>query len=162
MMKFKQFHSGVTPLTAFLSLCFAALLLTSATAFASGNSFVEVQTNRSFDQTVSMLKHAVSDNGLMVMGQINQAKVLSMTGLNLKGAQSFLVGNPKVGKKLFSMSPAAGAVLPARIYVWVERGKSHIGYFKPSTQLASVDPRLQKAGEMLDGKFRQIIKDASR
>jgi len=161
-MKVKTSHYGISPLTALLSLCFAALLTISTAAFASSNAFVEVQSNRSFDETVSMLKQAVSSNGLMVMGQINQARVLSMTGLNLKGAQSFLVGNPKVGKKLFSMSPAAGAVLPARIYVWVAQGKSHIGYFKPSTQLASVDPRLEKAGEMLDGKFRQIIEDASR
>ena len=161
-MQVKTSHGGVSSPTVLLSLCCAALLTISATAFASNNTFVEVQSNRSFDDTVSTLKHAVSNNGLMVMGQINQARVLSMTGLHLEGAQAFLVGNPKVGKKLFGMTPSAGAVLPARIYVWQAHGKSHIGYFRPSVLLTSINPHLQKAGEMLDMKFSQIAEDASR
>jgi uncharacterized protein (DUF302 family) len=66
------------------------------------------------------------------MGMLNQAHALSMTGLHLQGAESFFVGNPVVGKKLFAADPAVGAVVPLRIYVWEKGGETHVGYFQPS------------------------------
>ena len=130
-------------------------------AFAQGSTFIKVESHHSFGATVSALKEAVSSNKMMVMGNINQAKVLSMTGLKLEGAESLLVGNPQMGKKAFGMDPAAGVVLPARIYVWSDHGKAYIGYFKPSTQLEQVSPGFAKMGGMLDMKFNMITKAAT-
>ena len=48
----------------------------------------------------------------MVMGNVNQKAILSMAGLNLEGAESFLVGNPRVGKELFGMNPGGGGGYP--------------------------------------------------
>lgn len=140
-----------------------AMLAGAATASAqNASSFVKVTSHEGFSATVSALKKSVASNHLMVMGHIDQAKVLSMTGLRLDGAQSFLVGNPQMGKKAFGMNPAAGAVLPARIYVWSDHGKSYIGYFKPSTQLSAISPGFAMMGSMLDKKFRMVTEQAAK
>lgn len=143
------------------SLLLVMGFLFSASSFAATN-FIQAQSSQSFDSTVSQLKHAISGNGMLVMGHIDQANVLKMTGLHLKGAESFLVGNPKVGKKLFKMSPAAGAVLPLQMYVWEQGGKSHVGYFQPSDLLTAVDSKLSQPGQMMDKKFHMILQGATQ
>ncbi|MDA3914064.1 DUF302 domain-containing protein [Oleiagrimonas sp.] len=134
----------------------------TASAQDASSAFVKVSSHEGFTATVSQLKQAVASNHLMVMGHIDQAKVLSMTGLHLEGAQSFLVGNPNMGKKAFGMNPAAGAVLPARIYVWSDHGKAYIGYFKPSAQLSAISPGFAMMGGMLDKKFHMLTEQAAR
>lgn len=143
---------------------FALMAVSAAPALAAGGSggFVTVESTHGYAATVGSLQKAVKQNGLMVMGKVNQKGILAMTGLHLAGAESFLVGNPRVGKKLFSETPAAAAVVPARISVWADGGHVYVGYFKPSTQLAAVSGRLGKAGSNLDAKFAQIVRQATR
>ncbi len=165
-MRFKRIHA-FTAAAAFLGMLTLGAQSVPALAAApswGGNSspFVSVPSNRTYDATVRALVRAVKDNGLMVMGKINQAAILSMTGLHLEGGRSFLVGNPRVGKKLFLMNPAVGAVLPSRIYVWAERGKAYIGYFKPSALLGAINPKLAMPGKMLNKKFHKIASQAAR
>lgn len=142
---------------------FALTIMASVPAFAGTGSagFVTVQSDRGYAATVHSLQKAVKQNGLMVMGRVNQKGILAMTGLHVAGAESFLVGNPRVGKKLFSETSAAAAVVPARISVWAENGNVYVGYFKPSVQLAAVSSRLGKAGTMLDAKFAKIVRQAT-
>lgn len=161
-MKTHHLRLRRNPFAPILSLGLVALLATAGAAYGASGLFVQMQSHRSFNDTVSALKHAVSKNGMSVMGHINQANVLSMSGLHLEGGESFLVGNPEVGKKLFRDSPAAGAVLPLRIYVWEAGGESHIGYFKPSTLLGAINPQLQKPGQTMDAKFHRIVSDATQ
>ena len=61
---------------------------------------VKIASAKSFEQVSDALKSLVAKNGMMVMAQVDQGKMLSMTGLSLK-ATLFLVGNPTVGKQLF-------------------------------------------------------------
>lgn len=148
----------VTALAALLALAGAM----SVPAFAQGGGgFITIKSTHSYGKTVSSLQRSVKSNGLMVMGKVNQKAILSMTGLNLKGAESFLVGNPRVGKKLFSINPAVAAVVPARISVWVSHGTTYIGYFQPSSQMSAISGGLAKPGKMLDMKFHKIVEDAA-
>lgn len=149
-----------------------ALLLAGALALASpafarsagGTSatFITVKSNQDYSATVNALTHSVKNNGLMVMGKVNQKGILAMTGLHLAGAESFLVGNPRIGKKLFKADPAVAAVVPARISVWVRHGTTYVGYFKPSAQLTALSRKLSKPGHMLNAKFRKIVKEATQ
>ncbi len=127
-----------------------------------GGSFVTVKSTHNYAATVNSLQRAIKSNGLMVMGRVNQKAILSMTGLHLEGAESFLVGNPRVGKKLFSMNPAVAAVVPSRISVWANKGTTYIGYFKPSALMGAISPRLAMPGKMLDKKFHMIVWDAAK
>lgn len=148
---------------------FYALLLlvvtsvaSTSVAFAQDSSFVKVKSDNGFNETVSALKSSVKSHQMMVMGNMNQAKVLSMTGLQLDGAQTFFVGAPAMGKKAFGMNPAAGAVLPTRIYVWAAKGgQTYIGYFKPSEQLTAISPKFEQAGMMVDKKVDAIVSQAA-
>ncbi len=134
------------------------LLALPGMAKADTLTFEQVVSHHSFSRTVSAIKKAVAMNKMMIVGQINQKKVLSMNGLRLKGALTLFIGNPVMGKKLFTMNPAAGAAVPVRLYVWVDSaGKTEIGYFKPSTLLAAVDPGLGMGGKMLDGTLDKLV-----
>lgn len=165
-MHFKRTHAftAAVALLGMLALGTQSVPALAATPSWGGNSspFISVPSTRAYDATVRALVRAVKDNGLMVMGKINQAAIMSMTGLHLEGGRSFLVGNPRVGKKLFAMNPAVGAALPSRIYVWAERGKTYIGYFKPSALLGAINPKLAMPGRMLNKKFHKIVSQAAR
>lgn len=141
----------------------AAIGAMAAPAFAQSpdSSFVTVKSSHDYSSTVNALQHSIKSNGLMVMGKVNQKAILSMTGLHLAGAESFLIGNPRVGKKLFSMNPAVAAVIPSRISVWVSDGTTYVGYFKPSAQMGTISPHLAKPGQMLDMKFQKIAQEAT-
>lgn len=145
-----------------IAALFAVVGALGAPAFAQGSGgFVSIKSAHGYAATVSALQHAVKNNGLMVMGKVNQKAILSMTGLHLQGAESFLIGNPRVGKKLFSMNPAVAAVVPSRISVWVQSGTTYIGYFQPSSQMGAISAELAKPGKMLDMKFHKIAEDAA-
>ncbi len=104
-------------------------------------------SDKDFDATVDALKKAVSDNGMMILGDLNQAGALQTTGLNLKGAHTFFVGNPSAGKMFFEQTPAIGAVIPLQFLVWADNdGKSSISYFDPKPLFTAVDPMLTEGG----------------
>ena len=90
---------------------------------------VTVASEKSFEQVTGALKSAVSSNGMMVMAEVDQGQMLSMTGLSLK-ATLFLVGNPTVGKQLFEQDPAVGLYVPLRVFVYTSAaGKTSISSF---------------------------------
>jgi uncharacterized protein (DUF302 family) len=110
---------------------------------------------------VGALKSSVSGNGMMVLGKLNQAKALSMTGLSLPGAEAFFVGNPTTGKKFFTADAAVGAVVPLRMYVWQNKsGKAEIGYFDPAPLFSAVSPKLAPAGKKISMMAAKIAKGA--
>ena len=153
---------GILVVTAMACLGSVGLAAAPSTAYAAGSNFVTVKSSMSYAKTVSALQRAVKHNGLMVLGKVDQKAILSMTGLHLQGDESFLVGNPRVGKKLFSMNPAVAAVIPARISVWVGHGKTYVGYFKPSALMGAISNKLAKPGRILDKKFRMIVAQATK
>lgn len=73
-----------------------------------------------------------------------------------------MVGNAVMGKKAFGMNPAAGVAIPARIYVWVQSGRTYIGYIQPSFLLAQASPGFKMRGNMVDQKMHMITESAAR
>jgi len=137
-----------------LATVFAGVLALPAMA---QESHVTVASQKSFDQTVGQLKSAVSQGGMMVMGEVNQGNMLSMTGLKLK-ATLFLVGNPTVGKKIFEQDPAAGLYIPLRVFVYEGKdGKTYVSYDKPSSLLSPLNNQeINMVGSMLDQKIEGL------
>jgi uncharacterized protein (DUF302 family) len=138
----------------------AALVL--ATLFiipaAAQTGRVTVQSHKSFDQTISGLKSAVSQGGMMVMATVDQGNMLSMTGLNLK-ATLFLVGNPTVGKKLFEQNHGVGLYVPLRVFVYEDKdGKTYVSYDKPSELLGQFNNNeIGQTAGMLDQKLQGLV-----
>src|SRR5260370_22201764 len=90
-------------------------------SFAASNTSlsgdrVTICSDKSFEDVSSAVKSLVAKNGMMVMAEVNQGKMLSMTGLSLK-ATLFVVGNPTVGKQLFEQDHGVGLYVPLRVFV---------------------------------------------
>ena len=142
----------------FLSLLlFAGTFPRSGEVFAEGTSPVTVQSKQNFDNTVSEIRKMVKKNGMMVLSEINQGKILSMTGLTVK-AVSLFVGNPQIGNKLFSADHAVGLAVPVRLNVYEGKdGKTYVNYVKPSDQLASYkNNEIQMIAKKLDQKLAML------
>ncbi|HZT70502.1 MAG TPA: DUF302 domain-containing protein [Terriglobia bacterium] len=145
-----------------LSLVVAVLGVTFSGLALAQDSIVKIQSQKGFDQTVSVVQSAASQNGLMVMGHLNQGKMLSMTGLQLKG-ESFLVGNPNMGKKLFTADHAVGLFVLVRIFVYEDSdGHTYVSYVKPSAALDQLNnPQVSMMAKMLDMKIQGIAQAAT-
>lgn len=139
-----------------LALAFAVAAL--AMPAAAQNARVSVPSQKNFEQTVSQLKSAVGQGGMMIMATVDQGNMLSMTGLKLK-AKLFLVGNPAVGKKIFEQTHAAGLYLPLRVFVYEDNsGKTFVSYDKPSSLLAQFDNNeVNQTAAMLDQKLDGLV-----
>ena len=144
------------------AIFFSVLLLTgmftrSNQIFAAETSPVTVQSKQSFDNTVSEIRKLVKQNGMMVLSELNQGKVLSMTGLSIN-AVSLFVGNPQIGNKLFSADRGVGVAVPIRLNIYEGTdGKTYINYVKPSDQLASFkNDNVQKIAQNLDQKLSML------
>lgn len=147
--------------SSFAATLFAVILLTgfnkSNHIIAQGSGIVTVQSKQNFDNTVDQLKQLVAKNGMMVLAEINHGKILSMTGLSLNGI-AFFVGNPQIGKQLFTADRGVGIGVPIRINVYEGTdGKTYVNYVKPSSILASFENEtVTKTAQMLDQKVEML------
>ena len=120
-----------------------------------------IESSKDFEGTIDAIKKAVSEGGMMVLSELNQGKILSMTGLQIN-AHSFFIGNPQVGKKAFSANPSVGVVIPVRVNVYQKDGSTYVNYFKPSDLMASYGQDVKMIGKKLDGKLAGMMKMLSK
>lgn len=124
---------------------------------ADGPTIHQTVVKGSVQDTLKKITKMVGDNGMMVMGEIHQGKILAITGLKVE-SESIFVGNPTMGKKLFSAEPGAGQVVPVRINIYQNTdGQTVVSYIAPSDLLAGFgNPKLDKLGTMLDKKLNDM------
>jgi uncharacterized protein (DUF302 family) len=152
---------------AVLVMALAASAVAASAARASLSSFsgtrVTVDSTKSYEQVIEALKALVASNGMMVMAEVNQGHMLTMTGLSLK-ATVFLVGNPTVGKQLFEQNQAVGLYVPLRVAVFVDsNGKTHVEYDRPSSLLAQFkNDQVTMVAKMLDEKLAGLAGMAAK
>jgi uncharacterized protein (DUF302 family) len=134
------------------------LAVTSAEAQAPGTDIVRVQASGSVPQVVAKLKKMVAGNGMMVMGSLNQGQVLSMTGLHVE-SETLFVGNPQVGKKLFTADPGVGLVVPIRVNIYRDAGgRTMVSYLPPSVLLKQYgNQQIDAVAEQLDMKLHKMV-----
>lgn len=160
-------HTGFRQLRQVIRVSTLALTVTAVAsgAFAADatDARVNVASSKSFEQVTSALQSLVAKNGMMVMAQVDQGKMLSMTGLQLK-ATLFLVGNPTVGKQLFEQDHAVGLYVPLRISVYEDTdGKTYVEFDKPSALLAQFkNEKVGMIAQMLDQKIEGLATMAAR
>ncbi len=120
-------------------------------------SLQQVKSSANYAQTVAKVKKLVAKSGMMILGEVNQGKILSMTGLKLK-AVSLFIGNPTMGKKIFSASPGVGIAIPVRLNIFEGRdGHVYVNYYKPSAQLSAFRSKpVAMMGNMLDQKLAKL------
>jgi len=133
-------------------------MLTSLPAAAQADDLtVQVKASGSVSDVIDKLKTMVHKNGMMVMGELHQGKVMSMVGLSIE-SESVFVGNATVGKKLFGANAGAGIAVPVRINVYKDANGSTIVAYVPPSRVLSVyhNPKINKVAGMLDGKLKKM------
>lgn len=140
-----------------VTIMFAGVIGNSGKLYAQENGVVTVQSKKSFTETVDEAKKLVAKNGMMVLSELNQGKILSMTGIEVKDISLF-VGNPQVGNKLFSADRGAGLVVPVRLNIYEGTdGKTYINYVKPSFQFETFkNDKINEIAKMLDQKLEML------
>lgn len=140
-------------LGAVIGIASAGLAFAGSNTSFSGDR-VTISSDKPFEEVASAIKSLVAKNGMMVMAEVNQGKMLSMTGLDLK-ATLFVVGNPTVGKQLFEQDHGVGLYVPLRVFVYADAsGKTFVSYDRPSTLLGQFqNSKIGMVAEMLDQKL---------
>ncbi len=138
-------------------ILFSGTFLQSSQLFAENSGPVTVQSKQSFDNTIKEVRELVAKNGMMVLSELNQGKILSMTGLSIN-AISLFVGNPQVGNKLFSADRGVGVAIPVRLNIYEgSDGKTYVNYVKPTDQLVSFkNDKVQMIAQKLDQKLEML------
>jgi len=115
---------------------------------------VTVESGKSYEEVTKALASIVTKNDMMVMADVDQGGMLSMTGLKVK-SHLYLIGNPNVGKQLFQENHAVGLYVPLRVSVYEgSGGKTFIEYDKPSALLSQFkDQKIGMVAQMLDPKL---------
>ncbi len=154
-------QSRISPLRSLIVLTLMATAILAAGPIAAAGQDgpgVHVAVTGSLPATLAHLKKMVAGNGMMIMGELHQGKVLSMTGLSVQ-SESVFVGNPTVGKKLFSANPGAGLVVPIRINLYVDReGRTIVSYIPPSQLLGAFhNPTIDMIAQKLDTKLGMMV-----
>ncbi len=155
----KNMKSKKTLLNTLLAVALVTMaVITPLSATAAENTLVsQTVVSGSVKDVVSTLSKMVAKNGMMIMGELHQGKVLEMTGLKVE-SESIFVGSPTMGKKLFSANPGVGQVVPVRINIFKGAdGKTVVSYIPPSKILSDYnDPMLTKMANMLDGNLAKM------
>jgi uncharacterized protein (DUF302 family) len=143
-------------LAAILSVASVGLSFAGSNTSFNGDR-VTVASDKSFEQVASAIKSLVAKNGMMVMAEFNQGKMLSMTGLSLK-ATLFIVGNPTVGNQLFEQDHGVGLYVPLRVFVYADAsGKTFVSYDRPSALLEQFqNEKIGMVAQMLDQKLEGL------
>lgn len=140
-----------------VALLLMTMMLPVQQAKSQDNGLVTITASGSFTDIVAKFKKMVAKNGMMVLGEINQGKILSMTGLKIN-AVSLFVGNPTIGNKAFSANPGIGVAIPVRVSIFEnEAGKVYVSYVKPSKQFAPFqNKQITMIGQKMDEKLSNL------
>lgn len=146
---------------AIASVILTGLTVLSGASYAAGPG-VQVEARGSVGDVLKSLKKMVADNGMMVMGELHQGKLMAMTGLKVQ-SETIFVGNPTVGKDVFGQERGAGLVLPIRVNVYSDAaGKTWVSYIPPSQQLDAYDnAKVSMIAKMLDEKLQKLVRMVS-
>ena len=119
-----------------------------------------VETQKSFDQAAADLDAAVSRHGFGVLHIHDLGSTLRSKGVAFdEQCKIFEICNPMQAAKVLSTDMRLNMVLPCRISVFTEGGKTRIGMIRPAEMLSSLsqDPVLSKVAEEVEAKTTQII-----
>ncbi len=98
-----------------------------------------VETNKTFTQASTDLESAVVRNGFGVLHVHDLGTTLRSKGIAFdEECKVFEVCNPVQAAKVLSTDMRLNMVLPCRISVYTEKGKTKIGLIKPKQMLSAL------------------------
>jgi uncharacterized protein (DUF302 family) len=86
-------------------------------ASPEGDGVVSVKSAYGFDETIERLKADIADKKITLFDIIDQAKLASGAGIELRPSTLLIFGNPPLGVQFLTSNPAAGLDWPVRLLV---------------------------------------------
>lgn len=121
------------------------------------------QTTKSVDRATQDLETAVVANGFGLLHTYDFRKILAGKGFNLPGeCRVFEVCNPRQASEVLSVDMALNMVLPCRVSIYEDHGRTVIGMVPPSDllPLVSVNPAIATSAHEVEATMKRIIDDA--
>jgi uncharacterized protein (DUF302 family) len=122
-----------------------------------------VETGKSFDQAATDLEQAVKRLGFGVLHVHDLAATLRNKGIAFaEQCKVFEVCNPQQAARVLSTDMRLNMVLPCRISVFTDKGKTKIGLIKPVQMLAALskDAALAQVAREVEEKTVQMVDEA--
>ena len=120
-------------------------------------------TGKSFDQASADLESAVKRHGFGVLHVHDLGASLRSKGIAFdEECKVFEVCNPGQAAKVLSTDMRLSMVLPCRISVFTEKGKTKIGVIKPVQMLSALsqDAALLQVAKEVEEKTIQMVDEA--
>lgn len=121
------------------------------------------ETTKSVDRAFQDLEASVKQHGFGMLHYYDFRKTLAEKGFNLANECRVLeVCNPKQASEVLNVDMSLNMVLPCRISIYEDKGKTFIGMVPPSVLLSLVsnDPVIAAASADVERAMKEIIKDA--
>jgi uncharacterized protein (DUF302 family) len=95
----------------------SALASLARSASPEGDGVVSVRSAYGFDETIERLKADIVRKKIMLFDVIDQAKLASGAGIELRPSTLIVFGNPPLGVQFLTSNAAAGLDWPVRLLV---------------------------------------------
>ncbi len=121
------------------------------------------QTEKSVERATQDLEAAVAANGFGLLHTYDFRKILTGKGFDLPGeCRVFEVCNPRQASEVLAVDMALNMVLPCRVSIYEDKGRTMIGMVPPSDllPLVSVDPAIATSAQEVEATMKRIIDDA--
>jgi len=122
-----------------------------------------VETNKSFNQALTDLESAVVHNGFGILYVHDLGTTLRNKGIAFdEECKVFEVCNPGQAAKVLSTDMRLNMVLPCRISVYTEKGKTKIGLIKPEQMLSALtnDAALVQVAKEVEEKTIKMVDES--
>jgi uncharacterized protein (DUF302 family) len=124
---------------------------------------VEVSTDKSMSATTEALCAAVQANHFGVMQVHDLKETMAKKGVEFaRECLIFEVCQPQQAKRVLDESMSLSTVLPCRISLYEQGGKTIIATMKPTTLLAMFNvPHLEKVAQEVEATIVKIMNEAA-
>jgi uncharacterized protein (DUF302 family) len=120
-------------------------------------------TDKSFEQACMDLESSVTRNDFSVLHVHDLGKTLRAKGMTfVQQCKIFEVCNPRHAANVLANDMRLNMVLPCRISVYTDQGKTKIGIIKPAQMLSALSdhPSLIQIAEEVESSIIQMVDQA--
>lgn len=124
---------------------------------------IRISTEKSLDETAIALHAAIQANQFGVLHVHNLSEVMNKKGVEFpRECMIFEVCNAQEAKRVLDQDMGVSTVLPCRISIYKEGGKTVLATLKPTTVLRLFDlPQLDGTAKEIEDKLVRIMTEAT-
>ena len=128
------------------------------------NGIVKVRSDYPLGETVERIKQDVSAKGIMFFFAVEQSKLASAAGINLRPSTLLVFGNPALGAQFMTSNPLAGIDWPVRLLVVEDESGdvwtvyNDFGYIARRHGIADREAAFEKASEVIESITSSVAK----